>query len=313
MKVWTMIELLPDTENAEFDIAICAIGYEGRSRYFWETTKTKAKKKIAIRFGGQNELQFKNNQDFFEQEDFSFWDLRASNSLAELCQILNLEKPTPPTVTVCVDVSSMSRRMIAFVFEALEAVCFVKSKITVVYAPSAFEKTVEVSPILVREPISKRFVGRSISPDKDLALIFGLGTAGFLSIGAVQFLEPKKSWMFAPKGVDPRFDAEVNSGFQMVTSLFDVHRQDYMISEPEVTKGRIEQLINTLEPYYRLAIVPQGPKIFAAIAMAILVERKDHHVAVWYFSSTESAVPVDRKAEGPIFQFSFLISKDTPS
>ncbi len=290
-----------------FDLVICAVGYERRCRHFWETSRVEAEKKIAIRFGFHEELQFTSNLDFFKGAGFSVVTLQASSGAQALKNEIGAPEQMKTRPRVCLDVSSMSRRMMALVFEAVEEVCLFGASVTVVYAPSTYETTELEAPILVREPISKRFVGRSISPDRDLALVLGLGTSGLLTIGAIQFLEPKKSWAFAPRGVDPRFDADIDAGFNSVAGLFEVHRQDYFISDPLVLKGRIVQLLNTIEPYYRVAIVPQGPKLFAAIALAVLIEMGDKETSVWYFSSAVNGHPIDRLAEGPIFSFAFDI------
>ena len=79
-------------------------------------------------------------------------------------------------------------------------------RVTVGYAPSKFGGGYYSAPIRAANPIKPELAGWSTRPEQPLGAILSLGCEPGLALGALQFLEPDKVWVFPPLGIDPNFD-----------------------------------------------------------------------------------------------------------
>ncbi len=291
-------------DHDEFDIALVALGYESRCRYVWAQTGLKASYKIGLEFGFLKERAFSANRAYFIEQGFEPVLAIGEGSLARLAERLreirtglNLTRPA----RILVDVSPMSREMIANVITALNsAFCDVDIELTAAYAPSRFEGPMASAPIVQARPVTRSLSGWSSRPDLPLGLAIGLGCEEGLALGALQFLEPAKAWLFEPSGLDPRFDRAVRKANENIEDIFDVTRFDYEISSPVVLRAKFEALLNSVDPDFRVISIPFGPKIFAFGVISTVIFLQKEAVGVWAFSSYEQGHASDREADGTI-------------
>ena len=286
-------------ETFEFDVAIVAVGYERRARWVTESSDVQAELCIGLEFGFLKEASFEYNKDFFVGRNY-----RIINGLDGKAQeyIGNAIKNVgSDSVSVFVDVSSMSREMIANVIIGLERARHQKTvRVVCAYAPSKFSGGYGPAPIRLASPIKPSLAGWSSQPERPLGAIFGLGCEPGLALGALQFLEPSKAWTFKPEGFDPQFADALEGSNRHLNDIFDVTGFTYKIDQPTITRGRFEALLNAVGEAFRVVAVPFGPKIFAWLVLSTVAFTNRTQVGVWAFSSKEQAMPVDREAEGPI-------------
>lgn len=300
-----------DTDKAPeggFDIAIVALGYETRCQWVWSEFRPEAKLKIAAQFGFLTQGKHSANDDYFSSEGFTsvvgVGD-RAANDLVEALRQFG----TPPEVSIFVDISSMSREMIANIILAVNnSFCSSAVRITAAYAPSKFVEAAESAPIRIARPITRVLSGWSSMPEKPLGAVFGLGCEGGLALGAMQVLEPDNAWLFAPVGLDDRFIESLRNANEHIEDIFDVTRFAYDIQSPTTLRAKYESLLNSIGDEFRLITIPFGPKLFAWTILSSLVFSGRDDVGVWTFSSAEQGHAADREAEGPIIWHTLSIA-----
>lgn len=201
--------------------------------------------------------------------------------------------------------------MIANVVLALNEVRKRKGlEVTVAYAPSRFYGPYAAAPIRLTKPIKPQLAGWSAQPERPIGAVFGLGCEPHLALGALQFLEPKKAWVFMPKGIDAKFDHAMKVANANIEDIFDVSKFEYDITSPTMTRLRLEALLNAVSDYFRIVIVPFGPKLFAWLAVSTVVLSDKGKIGVWSFSSREETILVDRTADGPIIWHNVSIPID---
>lgn len=308
-----MINLESDhaPESFEFDFAIVAVGYERRCRWVTEKHSIRSKDGRGLEFGFLREGSYADNVAYFTALGFKIrYGLRddAVDELASAVCSIASDEPS-----VFVDISSMSREMIANVVLSLQRARVKKPiSVTVAYAPSKFTGPYEPAPIRHASPIKPFLAGWSSRPEIPLGTIFGLGCEPGLALGALQMLEPNKAWIFKPKGIDPKYDAAMRKANEHIDEIFDVSSFTYDIEEPMFARGRLEALLNALEGSFRLIVVPFGPKIFAWLSVCTVVFGGKSNVGVWTFSSKEQGKAVDRDAEGHVIWHRLNLSRVDP-
>ncbi len=285
----------------EFDVSIVSIGFEQRCRWVTESRDISSKRGIGLEFGFLADGSYADNKSFFEGRKFNVMNGLGPGAVDAIIREVSLGVSDESDISVFVDISAMSREMIANVALALKEISRVTSvKVSVAYAPSKYAGPYASAPIRLASPIKPELAGWSAFPELPVGALFGLGCDPGLALGALQFLEPKKAWVFSPKGIDPQFDRALLSANEHIEDIFDVTRFDYRISNPLQARGRLEVLLNAIDRDFRVVIVPFGPKIFAWLALATVVFTERSSVGVWAFSSKEQAQLVDRAADGPI-------------
>lgn len=292
-----------------FDVAIVAIGYEKRCRWIAENVRFTAITKVGLEFGFLTAGSYPANRAFFDGQGFTVLP-GLQDSTAQLLANAIIGTAAAETKSVFVDISSMSREMIANVILAIQMSRDTQDiTVTMAYAPSKFSGDYGPAPIRLASPIKPSLAGWSSQPEKPLGAIFGLGCEPGLALGALQVLEPNKAWLFKPKGVDPKFDAALKTANRDIDEIFDTSTFTYQILEPTATRGRFEGLLNAIDPSFRLIVVPFGPKVFAWLSMASVIFMRRNSIGVWAFSSKESALLVDRDAEGNVVWHSLVLPK----
>lgn len=296
-----------------FDVAIVSIGYERRCRWIVEQSDLRAERGIGLEFGFLAEASYSDNRRFFEGRSYSIIPGLAKNTIGEISKIITA-CPKATNVRVFVDVSAMSREMIANVVLAIEhARQIVSLDVSVAYAPSKFGGSYTSSPIRRAAPIKTELRGWSNQPSLPLGTIMGLGCEPGMALGALQYLEPQKSWVFWPESIDEEFTKELKNANTHIGDIFDVTSFNYSLAIPNMARGRLEALLNALDGRYRLIIIPFGPKLFAWLSVSTVVFEARQNIGIWAFSSKEHGNPVDRSASGHIVWHSFSLEKLPPA
>jgi hypothetical protein len=289
-------------EGRHFDIAFVALGYEPRCRWVWSTAEATATHKIALEFGFLQQGAYAENRDYMKEREFSFLVGIGPTAVEDIISsVSKLDLPESGPVTVLLDISAMSREMIANVLLGLNhALCGRAVVVSSAYAPSKFDGGPSFAPISRSQPITRALSGWSSRPEQPLGLIVGLGCEKGLALGALQFLEPDKAWLFVPIGIDASFDASLLEANEGIEDIFDATRFGYDIAQPSMLRAKFEALLNSVNGDYRTICIPFGPKMFAWACLSTLIFKQRHEIGVWAFSSLEQGHATSRQAEGPI-------------
>jgi len=295
-------------EDLEFDAVFVAAGYESRCRWVVEQTNIDSARKYALTFGYLEVGDYQSNIDFFQSRNFEVRNGFATGLADELIASISANQCQTPRILI--DISSMSRKMIANLLLAMDQVRRIRAiEIIVAYAASQYSSDYNPGPIREAAPIRRELAGWSSRPELPLGTVFGLGCEPGLVLGALQTLEPDKVWAFAPNGFDEAFSQESAKANENIGDIFDVSISSYDLDQPTITRGRFEALLNAVGDRFRLISVPFGPKLFAWLTMSTIVFQGRSEVGVWTFSSGDKARPVERAPEGPIVWHQMIVSK----
>jgi hypothetical protein len=297
MAMKTENSLAPNDKH--FDAAIVALGYEKRCRWAAETLGISATEKIGIEFGYLRVKSYFHNRQYFEGAGWAIYEnslVSDPNFLAR--KIVNSVRGTS-VCRVFVDISSMSREMMANVVLSIhQAQRQISVELQMAYCPAVFSGSYAPAPIRSAAPIRPELAGWSSRPDLPLGILMGLGCEPGLALGALQFLEPNKAWVYRPQGFDERFERALTKANEHIEDIFDVTKFDYDLADPALTRGKIVALLNSVSPSFRIVSIPFGPKVFSwLILVSVILEHKPS-IGIWSFSSKEHAVAVDRDASG---------------
>jgi hypothetical protein len=296
--------------NLTFDVAVAAIGYEQRSSHIAQHFGISAKVQLGFKFGFLEEGSFQENLSFFEGRMWRVLSAQDADSFSAITKALTCNERGPKAIRLFVDVSSMSREMMANIALAIEAArSSIDIELTIAYAAAEFSGSYLPAPIRLAAPVLPRLAGWSSRPDVPLGVVMGLGCEPGLALGALQVLEPTKSWLYAPRGFDQRFEKEIERANASVADIFDVAEFEYEIYEPEVTHGRLEALLNSISPSFRLICVPFGPKLFSWIVFSSVIFSGRRQIGIWSFSSKEQGEAIDRKASGETVWYTYSLAQ----
>lgn len=312
----TVESLVIDSVAAQtYDIVLASVGYESRSRYFFQKHRIDATKRLAFAFPNQNTLAFQDNLSFYDSNGFTTDTIECQMICERIIEeAVSLSSVHDNVLRICVDVSSMSRFRMASVIEA--AIALSEQREVAVdfvycvaeYSPPPLEPTVIES----ADPVSPYFAGWTTRPDAPTCAIFGVGYEPDRVIGAIEYMEPGQIRAFLPIGPDPRFlDEVMRVNEPLWEEIPKEHRTRYSLSEPLNTFVRLESLLYSLKQTYRPILIPFGPKIFTVQCLLASIAHFPS-VAVWRVTGGSASDPIDRRAGGEIYAIrGRFIQRDT--
>lgn len=282
------------------DMLIGAVGYESRSTWLLEQSLIDASSTVGLQFEYNQELHFERACEIYSSAGAQLVTFKGEEDLSILTsKLLGVQDVQNRPARVVIDISAMSRHMIASVLLALTRCCGPHGiEITAHYTPATYSPPGPTAPARVAQPIIPELAGWSSRPEAPLGVIVGLGYEGSAAAGALQVLEPSRTWALHPVGFDERFLEAVDEANTDLSVLYDVIRLTYSVSEPAATRALLRRMLSDLRADYRMALIPFGPKIFSWLCMVTALENGFEEVAVWRFSPQELGSAVDHVASG---------------
>jgi hypothetical protein len=305
-----------DEPSGSFDLLVVCLGYETRSLHIAERYAGAASKKIAIAFQDRQVGRYSYNKAFYISKDFEIivFDLvEFDKAFREALAQLNSKSVLGTRILI--DISSMSRPMIASVVIALTQASERKSlDVVFAYCPAVFTKPSDQrQPVTVSQPVLPEFAGWSNQPDKPVAAIAGLGFEFDQALGAIEFLEPAVAWTFIPFGEDDRYDRAVQrANRELLATLSSEKVVRYDVANPYQCFVELESLTYGLLDNNRPIIIPFGPKIFSLLSFIIAAIHAPE-VTVWRVSGEQVGIPDDRVASGNVISLSAFFVTNAPA
>lgn len=297
--------------TVDSDVFIAACGYEGRARAAAQKFHSTAKRKLAIGFTSQRELEYAANREWFESSGFHVVEV-GDDAFREVINQYFLEfAPEGGVMSVEVDISCFNRLRLAHLVDALRSIS--KAEVKVVFRYSIAEYTPpseDSAPAVTVEPVIPQFAGWTTRPDRPPAAIVGLGYEPNKAIGIVDHLEINNAtWAFYPLGPIPEYYQSVLEANQSLLNIIqaDGRCQPYDLDEPAQLFQEMNSLVETLKPHFNAVLIPFGPKLFALVALLAASLHDD--VGVWRVSSGLLESPVRRQASGHIVSFSVVFRR----
>jgi hypothetical protein len=259
-------------KGVDYDAAIASLGFETRCRQIPEALGVPANTAV-LAFGDRHELDFAKNNEWFKSHKWQIVEINDEKVIAWVVDWLrDLCSDRSTAVRVAVDVSSMSRLRIAGVIEAvLSLPREARIEMDLLYTPSQFKPPDHGKEPLVYDiaPVSDYFAGWWADLDASLLAIIGVGYELEKAASVIDKLEPEQTLVFSPQGEDAQYADEVGLANEalMRTKGVIAPPVPYEVADPFACFSEIESMLSELGSKHRVAVVPLGPKIFAACAM----------------------------------------------
>ncbi|OXI36140.1 hypothetical protein CFB89_00695 [Burkholderia sp. AU16741] len=308
MLTLTSIRNVESKPSDDIDVFIAACGYEGRARAAAREFHETAKKRLAIGFVSQRELEYETNRAWFESAGFDLIEVGDDAFREALDQYLRHQARDGGIRKVEVDISCFNRFRLAHLVDALRALSSTEVTVTFRYSIAEFTPPVEdTAPTVTVEPVIPQFAGWTTRPDRPPAAIVGLGYEPNKAIGIVDHLEINNAtWAYYPLGPIPEYYQQVLAANQSLLDIIqaDGRCQPYDLNEPAQLFHEMNSLVDMLKPHFNAVLIPFGPKLFALVTL--LVASLNDDVGVWRVSSGSLEAPVNRKPSGHIVSVSVI-------
>lgn len=287
-----------------YDVFFTTLGFEERARHIAEHYLPQATRRIANAFTDRKVCSYHHNHLWYKNNNYEIVDVEDDLEFYSWIKgiLTQIPKDRSGKISVCADISSMSRLRIAGLVAAIADLQNVSQvDISFVYSNAKFTQPAKDSAqIEAAGPVLPRFAGWSVEPDKPSSVVLGLGYEYDKAIGALDYIEPAEVWAFYPVSSDERYDIEMlNANRILWPHLQSDHRISYPMARPVDCFFSLESLVYGLVKHSRPVLVPFGPKIFTLNCLLVACAHFPN-VAVWRVSSGSNEQPVNREADGTI-------------
>lgn len=278
-----------NVSEKEFDLGIGVIGFEVRSSYAPVMFGESCKRRLALRYLTQQVRGFVRNEQAFKVQDFIIKDLAVGAEhisaertvTEELSLIDSFSSPK-----IIVDISSMSRGVLAGVLAAVMSSPHKKVEISFTYSVAEYEKPPsEYPPLLEFGAVHPFFGGAPLDPDKPTALVIGVGYEADRAISAFSQIDPEQTWVLLPASPDRRYnDAVARANRHLLTLSGNTRPIRFDVTDPVFLFEKLRALISGIRLDHRVVLIPSGPKIAALVSLLVAMDLHPD-ISVWRISS----------------------------
>lgn len=268
-----------------FDLAIIAFGRSARHGYILSQL-AKPAAVIATTTGPVDEQAVKR---FEKQTGASVVDLSYAETLIRTLAG-NAAKQGNQTVSIFVDVSCLSRTHMGGLFSAIkDAAQTVTVRLSVGYCLARYSPPPDSRNPANRKvsPVHPTFSGWTAGPHRPVDVVVSLGYEKGKALGAVEYLEPNRRWIFVPNSPETKFLKTVKAHNRELTSGGGGVQIDYEVLRPRETYFSLLSLVVGLLSEARPVLLPFGPRIFFAISL--LVAMTVEEAAVWHVDGDDDS------------------------
>lgn len=225
--------------------------------------------------------------------------------------VLELIPKQKPNITIALDISCMSRALMADIFSVV-AFNFPKERVELIVLYSLAEFTLPIENRLANEsiePVHERLAGWATPETKPTSLILGLGYEPDKAEGASEYFEPCDQWVFIPKSPISEFLEQVNiNNHNLISKTEETRLIQYDIDDPEFTYGQLELVISALTKHSNPVLLPFGPKIFFFLCLFQCLNHPE--LGVWWVTGRGDSSSAAINASKYIIGFRCILEAD---
>jgi hypothetical protein len=287
------------------------IGYERRSRFVASSLAEQTNALCGLEYPAQA-LAFGENQKWAKAHGVSIEPLNDYRADREgkfrnfVAHYVESHTISAKEKLLFVDVSSMDRSLIGRLLNSIFEVVRPPFNLRVCYAPASF-----VAPdfrfVPARECAASipELSGSLGIHQSSLSLLLGIGFEYGVALGLLEQFEPDHAIVFAPTGVDPRYDRAVKkANLNFDFGLENIGLFPYRVNQPLTLFESLFSITSDVSILHRVVIAPNGPKIFAALATVVGLFRAPQ-VTILRASLAARPPSHDVEAKGSIIALDF--------
>jgi hypothetical protein len=298
--------------STPYDAFLTSAGFEERCRYVAKVATINAEQNYAFAFMDRREGQYGPNLAFFRSANFEINELDDDGFREWVRSWLRSVKPRRgSTVHIVADISAMTRtRIAALIFEVAACMHQPGVVLDILYAPARFKapgRSIVIDEAMPVLPELSGWPGELSSP---LVTIFGLGHELDRALGALDYFEPYDVYGYYTGSTSNQFLKSIARSNRAFFKAVDRRKIiSYEVDRPYELCVDLGALVRSIRSSSvtgpaRPMIVPFGPKIFCACAVAVALNEYPT-VGVWRISEGRFARAVDQIAAGPIVGLRF--------
>lgn len=196
------------------------------------------------------------------------------------------------TFSLFVDVSCLSRQQLGEIMAAVKDIAQAHLvNLTIAYTLGRFVSPPGVTSTPIRRiaPVNASFAGWTRSPGKPVDVILGLGYEKGKALGAVEYLEPRKTWIFIPHSPELQYLAKVREHNKDLLRRDPAQQLPYNVMEPVETYFTMLSLVTGISRDSRPILLPFGPKIYFALALLVAIAVEE--ASVWFVDGDDPSMP----------------------
>lgn len=199
-----------------------------------------------------------------------------------------ISKSTDDDISVCIDISLISRKVLSDIMSILSILCVNKNLVIKIiyslakYAPPSKGRFYNN---LVK-PVSNFFRGWALKSGMPVMTIVGIGYERDKAIGAIEYLESSKTMVYIPDSVESAYRADVlDENSNIISSVGADSLINYTVERPSEIIYSLDTLIGSHKNSFKTVLLPFGPKIFFAASLISAIAHPE--TSVWYVSGEE--------------------------
>ncbi len=288
-----------------FDVIIGVCGTERRASYIC---------RLGVRGGRMLAIDFPEGQSYDWNAEVmreAGWTILPLRSLLTLLQQDYGDRGIP---SLCIDISSMSRKTLAAIVEWLHSGNVRIERVEFAYCPAEFHSSVQAayeSTLIQARPVSRFFAGHPRSNLLPIGLVLGVGLEPGRAESIIELLEPKRSWGFVPVGGDPRFAQRSDEVVRALSGSGQIETLvNYPLHSIEAAYHRLDSLLFVTKSRYRMVISPSGPNIFGLAAQLVAADRHTDRPAVWRVGGSVNQNPRDVTEDGEVVAAEVVLASE---
>lgn len=292
-----------DGMDQDWDLLLCASGYEQRARHVVTTLNIPALRKVALAFAEHSEnAERRRNDSALTKMGCTL--LQSPGDQGEAVRALLREVALVAKqgeLRIVLDISSMTR---VWLWAALAECATIglrrDVRVLVLYSKAEF-----VEPLRSYGPAS--FVGPVLGTPRTLrsaalpvALVVGAGYELNRALGVVEYIDAEEAWLFHTRvAADNAYSRSVSDANEALRARVGSERVcEYELDDWVGTLNVLDALVAGLVRRARVVCVPMGPKPFAFLNCVLALARPE--VSLWRVSTGAFAAVQERVPNGRV-------------
>ncbi|MGR5287407.1 transcription elongation factor GreB [Vibrio maritimus] len=227
--------------------------------------------------------------------------------------ILKNYQDTQESTKVSIDISLIDRKSLADLFSIIAKLAITHPyEVCIVYSLAKYAPPSEhVYPNSIVKPVSHFFSGWSSQPGMPVLSVVGLGYEKDKAIGAIEYLESSKAFLYVPaSNEESYFDDVVSENANLLDHFGLNNRFLYQLESPMEAIYSLDTVISSNKSKYKIVLLPFGPKLFYALSLLSCIPHPE--VSVWYVSGENGDGDSSQDREvSSLIGFKFCISNSS--
>lgn len=227
-------------------------------------------------------------------------------------EILSIDKVLSESMSAChvaVDISCIPGDTMASLFHIIaKHSSRISIKVDVIYCLAKYiDPKPDLSPNETVAPAHPRFAGWLAKPKFPILTIVGLGYEKDKALGAIEYLDASKSFLFIPTSSEEEYEGKVmeqNNDLLITTNPQHIFKYD--VHDPVGTIHILNSILLAAKAESKPVLLPFGPKIFFSAALVVALIHPE--ASVWYVSGEKNDVLHDEQDVSSVFGYSFSLS-----